>query len=79
MEIKKLIPAKEIAPYLSVSPKTIYMWAELRQIPSYKINGCLRFNLDEVMDFIKTCKIRPQSRIIGSKTVNRKSVIQEVE
>jgi excisionase family DNA binding protein len=79
MNNQKVVKIKEVAEYLSVSPKTVYQWAELRKIPAYKINGCLRFDLEEVMEYIKTCKIKPQSRIIGSKTLNRKSVMQEVE
>jgi excisionase family DNA binding protein len=53
----KLVTATEISNLLSVSPKTIYQWSELRQIPSYKINGCLRFRLEEVLEYIKTCKV----------------------
>jgi excisionase family DNA binding protein len=72
MENKKLIPAKELAPYLSISPKTLYQWAELRQIPSYKVNGCLRFNLEEVMEWIEACKIA-SSCVMTSDPVSKKT------
>jgi excisionase family DNA binding protein len=54
---KQLVTVKEVSAYLSASPKTIYQWAELRQIPSYKINGCLRFRLEEVLTHVETCKV----------------------
>jgi excisionase family DNA binding protein len=54
---KNYVTVKEVAALLSVKPKTIYQWSELRQIPSYKINGCLRFKLNEVMEWANTCKV----------------------
>lgn len=57
MIIQKYVTVREIAELLSASTKTIYQWAELRQIPCFKVNGCLRFDLDEVIAWIKACKI----------------------
>jgi excisionase family DNA binding protein len=56
MQTQKLVTVKEVADYLSVKPSTIYGWAELRKIPSYKINGSLRFRMDEVKEHIEGCK-----------------------
>ena len=53
----QFVTVKEVAACLAVSPKTIYQWAELKQIPAYKINGCLRFRLEEVLAHIETCKV----------------------
>lgn len=40
---------------LNVNPKTIYQWAELGQIPHYKINGCVRFDPEEVKTWLESC------------------------
>jgi excisionase family DNA binding protein len=61
MENQKLVTVKVVAEYLAVSTKTIYQWAELRHIPSYKLMGCLRFKLEEVLQYVETCKIGPRS------------------
>ena len=52
----KLVGVKEISEMLSVKPKTVYQWAELGQIPHVKINGCLRFDLMDITQWIKNCK-----------------------
>lgn len=52
----KLLDVKEIASMLNVKPSTLYQWAELGQIPSIKLNGALRFDLDDILKWIKSCK-----------------------
>ena len=52
----KLVGVQEIAHMLNVKPSTVYQWAELGQLPCYKLNGCLRFNVEDVMNWIKSCK-----------------------
>lgn len=52
----KLLDVKEIASMLSVKPSTLYQWAELGQIPCIKLNGCLRFDLEDIQKWIKACK-----------------------
>lgn len=52
----KLVGIKEIAEFLHVKPSTLYQWAELGQIPCYKINGCLRFDIIDIVNWIKSCK-----------------------
>lgn len=52
----KLIGIKEASEILSVKPSTLYQWAELGQVPCYKLNGCLRFDVENIMTWIKSCK-----------------------
>lgn len=52
----KLLTVKEVSEILKAKPKTIYQWAELGQIPSVKLNGCLRFELDDIKEWINSCK-----------------------
>jgi len=52
----KLIGIRELSAILKVKPSTLYQWAELGQIPSYKINGSLRFNVDDIVSWIRSCK-----------------------
>ncbi len=55
----KIITVREVSALLGVKEKTIYQWAEQRQIPHYKINGALRFDMDEVQSWIKSFKKDP--------------------
>jgi excisionase family DNA binding protein len=57
----KLLNVKEIAEFLNVKPSTLYQWAELGQIPCFKLNGCLRFDIEDIMNWIKSCKKESES------------------
>jgi excisionase family DNA binding protein len=52
----KLIGIKGVSEILNVAPSTLYQWAELGQIPCYKINGALRFDIEDIVKWIKSCK-----------------------
>ncbi len=52
----KLIDVIALAEILNVKPSTIYQWAELGQIPCVKLNGCLRFDPQDIFRWIKSCK-----------------------
>lgn len=56
----KILTVRELSEILKVKPKTLYQWAELNQIPCMKLNGCLRFDLDEILKWLQTCKKQPQ-------------------
>ena len=52
----RIMTIGELAELLGVKPKTLYQWAELRQVPSIKINGTLRFDFDDIEQWINSCK-----------------------
>ena len=55
----KILTVKQVAEMLQMNPSTVYAWAEQRLIPSFKMNGLLRFDQDEIIEWVKACK-RPQ-------------------
>ncbi len=57
----KLLSVKELSEIITVKPSTLYQWAELGQIPCLKLNGALRFDLDDVLKWITSCKKEPSS------------------
>ncbi|MDA8087524.1 MAG: helix-turn-helix domain-containing protein [Nitrospiraceae bacterium] len=56
-----LLTVKEVSEILNVKPSTLYQWAELGQIPCFKLNGALRFDLTDIESWIKDCKKEPVS------------------
>ena len=56
-----LLTVKEVSKILNVKPSTLYQWAELGQIPCFKLNGALRFDLVDIEIWIKNCKKEPVS------------------
>ena len=55
----RLLTVKDVAEMLAIKEKTLYQWAESRQIPSLKMNGALRFDLEDIQQWITTCKNTP--------------------
>jgi excisionase family DNA binding protein len=62
---------KELSKILKVKEKTLYQWAELGQIPCIKLNGCLRFDMNEISQWIKSCKKEASSGYNPFNLVNR--------
>lgn len=52
----KFLTVTDICELLNAKPSTIYQWAELGQIPCFKINGLLRFEEKEILEWIKSYK-----------------------
>ncbi len=51
-----ILTVKEVALALKVEPSTVYAWAEQKKIPSFKINGALRFSDEDIAAWVRTCK-----------------------
>ncbi len=49
----KFLTVSDICELINAKPSTIYQWAELGQIPCFKINGLLRFEEKEILDWLK--------------------------
>jgi len=54
----KILTCKQVAEMLQAKPSTIYAWAEQSIIPYFKVNGLLRFDEAEIMQWISSCKER---------------------
>ena len=52
----EIVDVKTLSIFLCVKQSTLYQWSELGQIPCYKVNGCLRFDMVEIKAWIKSCK-----------------------
>lgn len=52
----KILNVKEVSELLKVEISTVYAWAEQRKIPSYKMNGSLRFSEDDIQAWLAACK-----------------------
>ena len=50
----RLISVKDICELLNVKKSTIYVWIHNGTIPSYRLNGLIRFNIDEITEWVKS-------------------------
>lgn len=52
----KILTVKQVSEILQAKQSTIYAWAEQSLIPSFKLNGLLRFEETEILQWIERCK-----------------------
>lgn len=45
------VRAEDVAEFLGISAATVYRWSEQRRIPSYRLNGAVRFRLSEILEW----------------------------
>lgn len=57
--MKKLVDVKTLSEMISVKTKTIYEWVRKRLIPFYKLGHLVRFDVDEVLEWLENKKMPP--------------------
>ncbi len=55
----ELLSIKDVSTLLKVKVKTLYQWVGLNQIPHLRLNGSIRFDPDDVLAWVKSCKKEP--------------------
>lgn len=58
-----LVSAKVIASHLSVSSRTVYLWAKQGKLPYYLIGESVRFKLSEIEKFIASVRCASYSEL----------------
>lgn len=51
--MKRLLNINEVSEYLRISIKTLYQWTSQRRIPHFKQGNMIRFDIEELDQFIK--------------------------
>ena len=59
----RLVDISQLAIIIDVKRKTIYDWVHKDKIPYYKLEGSLRFNLDEIQKWIKSKKHKVRGKV----------------
>jgi excisionase family DNA binding protein len=57
----QLATVKDVSKLLQVKEKTLYQWAESKQIPCLKLNGSLRFDIEDIKTWMDSCKKSPNN------------------
>lgn len=61
----------DVARLLSLSPKTIYSLCDQLAIPHYRVGGSIRFDPDEIIEWIRACKVVGTGRYNSTVTITR--------
>ncbi len=54
----RLISVKELSGYLRVKESTLYSWVHTGNIPYFKLNGLLRFDMEEIEHWIQETRAK---------------------
>ncbi len=49
----RLVNIREVSKFLSVKESTLYSWVNKGSIPAHKINGLIRFDMEEIEVWVK--------------------------
>ncbi len=52
----RLVTIKEVAEFLMIKQSTLYSWVHSGSIPFHKLNGLIRFDLDDIERWVKTSR-----------------------
>lgn len=56
---KKFFSPKELAEYLNISVHSVYLWVQLKKVPYHKLGKLVRFNLEEIDEWLRAKHIEP--------------------
>ncbi len=65
----RMVSVKIVSEFLMVKQSTVYSWVRTCSIPFHKLNGLIRFDMDEIESWVKTC--RPSARPIPNMSLKR--------
>ncbi len=51
-----LLTLTDVAEYLQVAERTVYLWAQKSQIPSFKLGNVWRFKKSDLETWIEECR-----------------------
>jgi excisionase family DNA binding protein len=67
-----LLSVPELSAYLGIKPKTLYAKIEAGEIPHYRIGRLVRFRLDEINEWLESCRKDVPQPEGQSKNIERK-------
>jgi len=60
----KLVTVKELSKFIRVKESTLYAWANNGLIPCHRLNSLLRFDLEEIEEWIKEPRHIPEQLFV---------------
>tara|TARA_R110002020_G_scaffold469629_1_gene694811 strand:- start:343 stop:543 length:201 start_codon:yes stop_codon:yes gene_type:complete len=59
MQTANLMSLQQVAKYLLLSERTIYMWAKQEKIPAYKLGSMWKFKKESIDEWVESCRVGP--------------------
>ncbi len=58
----EFVTVKELSQFLRVKESTLYSWVHYGMIPFHKLNGLIRFDMEEIETWVKKSHKEPQTQ-----------------
>ena len=71
----KIVTIKEVSEFLKVKQSTLYSWVNQKRIPSFKLNGLWRFDMDKIEEWVKeSYRVRFVPQRITKNTTKKQDI-----
>lgn len=58
-----MLTVKEVSAWLNIKPSTLYLWASQNKIPCRRIHGLLRFEREDIQEWLNAFESATGSRL----------------
>ena len=72
----KIVTIKEVSEFLKVKQSTLYSWVNQKSIPSFKLNGLWRFDMDKIEEWVKASN---RVRFVPQRITKKKSGNKDID
>ncbi|MHC4184288.1 MAG: helix-turn-helix domain-containing protein [Planctomycetota bacterium] len=71
----KIVTIQEVSEFLKVKKPTLYSWVNQKSIPSFKLNGLWRFDMEKIEDWVKeSTNTKVLTKRITKKTTRNQDI-----
>lgn len=71
----RIVTIKEVSEFLKIKQSTLYSWVNRKLIPSFKLNGLWRFDMEKIEDWVKaSTQTKVSSQRITKKTMKNQDI-----
>ena len=72
----KIVTIQEVSEFLKVKKPTLYSWVNQKSIPSFKLNGLWRFDMEKIEDWVKEST---NTKVVIQKTAKKTTRNQDID
>ncbi|KHE92128.1 MAG: helix-turn-helix domain-containing protein [Candidatus Scalindua rubra] len=71
----KIVTIQEVSEFLKVKKLTLYSWVNQKLIPSFKLNGLWRFDMEKIEDWVtESANTKVVTKRVTKKTTRNQDI-----
>ena len=76
MKQMKIVTIQEVSEFLKVKKSTLYSWVNQKLIPSFKLNGLWRFDMEKIEEWVKASH---DLKVVSKRMTKKTSRNQDID